>query len=79
VAEVVVVVEVDAGSIGAGMVVEDSRVVVVEVTGGVEEQAATSRAAEQQRASRRMAMFFISWILIEEFGCGTSGDCKSGE
>jgi hypothetical protein len=55
----VVVVEVDGGPTGAGMVVVDSRVVVVDVTGGVDEHAATSRAATQQKARRRSVMFFI--------------------
>jgi hypothetical protein len=80
VAEVVVVVVLDAGETGSGMVVEVSRVVVVDVTGGgVEEHAATRRAAEQQRARRRMAMFFIADDLVEEFRGGTSRDGKSGQ
>jgi hypothetical protein len=69
----------DAGETGSGMVVDVSRVVVVEVTGGVEEQAATRRAAEQQKARRRMAMFFIERSLVQEFGRGTRRDRKCGQ
>jgi hypothetical protein len=54
----VVVVD-EVGVIGAGTVLVVSRVVVVDVTGGVEEQAAINTAAEQQTIRRSIGIVFI--------------------